>query len=157
MKYTQVVRLLLDCATLEEMKITSCSNLLQTSGGNPSGVRFSEGLHFDQRRNNVMTNAFDQRRSETFYPPLSSSSSHSVLGVSTLGNTQSEAVCSVCRKVFVGRYCRSNLMVHMRIHTGETPFACSVCPYRAKRKHHLQLHIQARHKEQLGYERPLYQ
>ena len=62
-----------------------------------------------------------------------------LLGV-TLGET-AHVICSVCGRAFRGRNRHQNLETHHRIHTGETPFPCQFCEYRAKRKAHLQAHI----------------
>ena len=50
--------------------------------------------------------------------------------------------CVVCNKSFVtkGDYRR-----HYRIHTGEKPFACSYCPYRANQSPNLGRHVKRRH------------
>lgn len=54
-------------------------------------------------------------------------------------------MCCVCGRAFRGRNRHQNLSTHMRIHTGETPFPCPHCPYRAKRKAHLQMHLERIH------------
>ena len=55
----------------------------------------------------------------------------------------SSQTCSFCGKNF-----RQNIdrLRHERIHTGEKPFHCSHCPYRANRKHVLDDHLFRKHK-----------
>ncbi|XP_067635778.1 uncharacterized protein [Eurosta solidaginis] len=47
--------------------------------------------------------------------------------------------CTLCTKRFVGSY---ELKVHMRVHTGEEPYACHLCDRRFKIKVHLTYHLQ---------------
>lgn len=61
------------------------------------------------------------------------------------GGSNANLLCAVCCKVFSGRNRKYNMDIHMRIHTGETPFECTLCPYKAKRKHHLQRHVLYKH------------
>ena len=46
--------------------------------------------------------------------------------------------CPFCGKLFLKR----NLIRHLRIHTGERPYACSLCSYRATQKVTLQKHME---------------
>ncbi|KAK3861070.1 hypothetical protein Pcinc_032928 [Petrolisthes cinctipes] len=45
--------------------------------------------------------------------------------------------CNYCHKDFAFA---SDLERHMRIHTGEKPFACSLCPYRSSQRYNLLRH-----------------
>ena len=55
----------------------------------------------------------------------------------------SSFTCSFCNKVFGQSI---DLQRHERVHTGERPYSCSYCPYKAKRKHHLDGHTYRIHK-----------
>jgi len=49
--------------------------------------------------------------------------------------------CSYCPKLLLqGSYSR-----HIRLHTGEKPFACDLCDYRSNQKGNLRMHIQQNH------------
>lgn len=67
----------------------------------------------------------------------------------TPGQTENETqfLCSFCSKVF---RCKSLLARHLRVHTGERPYRCSVCNRSFTRTTHLDRHFLALH----GYENP---
>ncbi|XP_066964663.1 longitudinals lacking protein, isoforms H/M/V-like isoform X9 [Macrobrachium rosenbergii] len=50
--------------------------------------------------------------------------------------------CNICGKPFNRAY---NLKNHLLVHTGEKPFTCMFCPYRAALKGNVTKHMQARH------------
>ncbi|XP_068237691.1 protein jim lovell-like isoform X13 [Palaemon carinicauda] len=49
--------------------------------------------------------------------------------------------CALCSKEFTGKNRRNNLVRHVKTHTGEKPFSCPCCPYRAVRKEHMIRHL----------------
>ncbi|RXG70505.1 Transcription factor Ken 1 [Armadillidium vulgare] len=51
--------------------------------------------------------------------------------------------CHMCCKSFMTRW---NLTQHIRIHTGERPYACPHCTYKAPQKKNLIYHLSAIHK-----------
>lgn len=54
-------------------------------------------------------------------------------------------VCPVCGKAFYSRNRRQDLQRHLLSHTGERPFPCPFCPYRASLKGNLKKHIHGLH------------
>ncbi|KAG7167365.1 Zinc finger protein 536-like 6 [Homarus americanus] len=53
--------------------------------------------------------------------------------------------CPACGKVFAGTKRRYHLERHLITHTGERPFPCPHCPYRANVRENLARHIRHRH------------
>lgn len=53
--------------------------------------------------------------------------------------------CPVCGKLFAGAKRRYHLERHLITHTGERPFPCPYCPYRANVRENLLRHIRQRH------------
>ncbi|XP_063840691.1 zinc finger and BTB domain-containing protein 6-like [Scylla paramamosain] len=51
--------------------------------------------------------------------------------------------CCICYKTFIQK---SDLKRHMRIHTGEKPYGCHLCPYRGNQSTHLKKHLYLVHK-----------
>lgn len=54
-------------------------------------------------------------------------------------------ICHVCGKAFYSRNRRQDLQRHLLSHTGERPFPCPFCPYRASLKGNLKKHIHGLH------------
>ncbi len=63
-----------------------------------------------------------------------------VYGSSTAPNDS--RVCPYCQKSF---YLPKDLVRHVRTHTGEKPFTCTLCVYAASRKNHLKKHCAKEH------------
>ena len=50
--------------------------------------------------------------------------------------------CPFCAKIMKKR---SMMRLHVRVHTGEKPFSCTVCNYKCNQKGALQSHMKRRH------------
>ncbi|XP_018006780.1 longitudinals lacking protein, isoforms H/M/V isoform X28 [Hyalella azteca] len=53
--------------------------------------------------------------------------------------------CTVCHKLFSGPNRKQVLRRHLIIHTGDRPYACKLCPYRANQKSNLTVHVLSVH------------
>ena len=55
--------------------------------------------------------------------------------------------CPICKDVKTGYY--SDYLRHTRVHTGERPFVCPMCPYACKQKPSLMEHVKKQHHMQV--------
>ncbi|MCL4145593.1 UNVERIFIED_CONTAM: hypothetical protein GTU68_016157 [Idotea baltica] len=51
--------------------------------------------------------------------------------------------CQFCPKSFVDTW---HLKRHLRCHTGEKPYGCPICPYKASQSGNVKLHLKHTHK-----------
>ena len=69
-----------------------------------------------------------------------------VAGEGCSGGPGGVLVCPVCGKTAQGRNRRQNMDNHMLTHTGERPFQCTLCTYRASQQGNLKRHVRTVHK-----------
>ncbi|XP_050686845.1 transcription factor GAGA-like isoform X2 [Eriocheir sinensis] len=62
-------------------------------------------------------------------------------------NRISSLKCAYCEKMFIYP---AKLASHLRTHTGEKPFACPYCPYRATQQGNLNRHVKIKHYVEQG-------
>ena len=61
---------------------------------------------------------------------------------STSAITNSQLICNFCSRIF---FYKSEMDRHLRTHTNERPYHCSLCPYKAKYKGNLKSHVVVNH------------
>lgn len=62
--------------------------------------------------------------------------------------------CNLCAKIFFGRNRRQDFKRHVLSHTGERPYACNICDYKAALKGNLKKHMLIHEKQSLSQINP---
>nr|XP_045591541.1 sal-like protein 1 [Procambarus clarkii] len=120
----------------------------RTFGSSRVGSRIASGHNFSFSPTSIPTSgeldsllvAFGSHGSGPSYEAPLASSFSSSLSSSTLNQTQ--YICPWCQRVFSKS---SNLKRHVLTHTGEKPYACPLCPYRAVQKVQVFQHLRSKH------------
>ena len=60
----------------------------------------------------------------------------------TVDRSTNQVQCHICGQYYKSR---QNLAIHMRMHTGERPYNCSVCNKKFIQPHHLKAHLKSKH------------
>ena len=136
-----------------------CGGETDSSSASAAGSSSSAScLPQDLTRSSMTANSRDQSDSNSNNLTISAATcfSEKFLSVTGLRNTDSSLFttevfgssarpCPYCGKMFQGTW---HLRRHLRTHTGERPFCCPYCPYRATQSGDLKRHVNGMHREQ---------
>lgn len=84
----------------------------------------------------------DQQLYSSISVRTASTSTASAPSSNTLTRGGNSRTCPICNRTF---YWPNEVAIHMRTHTGERPFPCQHCPYRATQSGALKRHVLAKH------------